>query len=76
MKVLVSKKHIFALSQDPIDYQLTVHFNNYEEMYGVGSFAQAIDTSNAPHITNLIIHYGYTRILEFLDECVQVRRTA
>jgi len=64
----------FVLMNEPIDVQLTVHFNNYEYAYGKGSFAKDLDYSIEPHMCNLILHYGYTRILEFLDECVYFKQ--
>ncbi len=73
-------KKQFALSLEPIDYQLTVHYNNYESCYGKGAFVRELEWVNhiglnniiqsQAHISNLILTYGYDRIVKFLDTCV------
>ena len=65
----------FALMNEPIDVQLTVHFNNYEYAFGKGSFKHdIINDMSSPHINNLLLHYGFTTILAFLDECVYFKQ--
>lgn len=69
---------MFALSNEPIDYQLTVHYNNYESHHGKGSFMIHLETalvlSNTyPLMTGLIDAYGEATINKFLSEVIKVK---
>ena len=55
-------------TQSPVDYQLTVHKDNYEAYYGPGSFVRDLFEANTPVMSNLIYHYGFSRIMGFVDE--------
>lgn len=71
----------FALCDEPILYQLTIHFNNYEEYYGEGTFKDDYYSyrtygdvpKNHPLynsyniISNLINYYGIMYIEEFIN---------
>lgn len=73
-------KKQFALLLEPIDYQLTVHYNNYDHCFGKGSFYKDLEwinqigvhntTRTQAHMSNLILTYGYDRIIYFMDTCV------
>ena len=69
----------FALSNEPMDAQLTVHFHNYESFYGTGSFiarlnymAKYIESDfvqkEQATMYNFIQTYGEEKIRSFLNE--------
>lgn len=75
----------FALSREPMDYQLSVHFNNYEQAYGVGSFNRdfSVVMSNPGGLgraygamKNFITHYGKNKIKLFLSDIIQLKGVA
>ena len=74
---------LFALSKEPSDYQLTVHYNNYEQCYGVGSFSRDFEylrTRSAPKsmgaMHNFITHYGRGKVESFLTQVVGLKGVA
>ena len=68
----------FPLSYHPIDYILSIHYQNYMETYGKASFEVELvkyERIGECHRTveNLIHTYGLNKINRFLDECVYRR---
>lgn len=69
----------FLLANEPVDAQLTVHFHNYESIYGVGSFiarlnymAKYIESDfvqkEQATMYNFIQTYSEEKIRSFLNE--------
>lgn len=74
----------FKLSLQPVDYQLTVHYNNYREHYGQGAFETHLGLlKKNPEILSLqreyalmyglIGHYGYHKVMSFINEVINYR---
>ena len=72
------------LTDDPIDYQLTVHRNNYNYFNGDGSFERDYKLlhihQHKQHyqkqyaiIYGLTAHYGSDKINSFIDECILMK---
>ena len=68
---------MFKLSQEPIDYQLTVHFHNYENAYSKDSFVARFNyvqkhlasdfvQKEQAAMYNFIQTYGSDKIREFI----------
>lgn len=73
----------FALANEPVDYQLTVHYNNYIAHYNRDSFLAHLEYVNKyikgtiapkefPLMYGLIMTYGYNKIMQFHINCVAV----
>lgn len=72
----------FPLDRSPMDYQLTIHYNNYASHYGSGAFEKHLrlvynNLSCSPWVCkeyaamyNFIIHYGFNKINNFLAEVI------
>jgi hypothetical protein len=70
-------KH-FPLNYQPIDYILSVHYQNYKATYGEASFEVELvkyERNGECHrtIENLIHAYGLKKINRFLNECVYMK---
>ena len=64
---------MFPLTMSPIDYQLTIHYHNYESRYGHGKFLLDFDKAGmdmcvSAVMSNFIVHYGYERIEKWLED--------
>lgn len=69
----------FALSHEPIDAVLTIHFHNYQDRFGPGSFekhmwfvlknehSELVQESRAA-MYNFIVTYGGQKLIHFLEE--------
>lgn len=74
----------FALAQDPVDYQITVHYNNYIAHFGnmfkdhmdyVSVYAEKHEELVAkefPVMYGLLQHYGYAKLNEWVKEFIMV----
>lgn len=69
----------FALDIEPIDSQLTVHFHNYESVYGKESFLARLNymakymssdfvQKEQATMYNFILTYGEDKLRSFLKE--------
>lgn len=70
----------FALALEPVDYQLTVHYTNYEEAFYKGAFVQHLKIINAlgslkdySAMSNFVRHYGTEKLQLFLTEVIQLK---
>jgi len=74
---------MFALADEPISYQLSVHFRNYQSHYGKGSFArdfnaviagkEHFDRKRYGAMNTFIAHYGELTIRRFMTEILSVK---
>lgn len=73
----------FLLGRGPIDYQLSVHHSNYEQLRGVGSFVRDLNfvlqhggTKHLCVMNNFIAHYGRETVLSFLTNTYEKKGAA
>lgn len=61
----------FALLREPCDHQITVHYHNYEAVYGTGSFSRQLQRATDkcivdPNMHNFVLYYGIDKLQDFL----------
>jgi hypothetical protein len=69
------------LTRSPTDYQLTVHYHNYDSIYGHGTFILHFDKAGLDMVTthtmdNFISYYGHQRIEQWLSDMLIRRMVA
>jgi len=74
---------MFRLLDEPISYQLSVHFRNYQSHYGKGSFVkdfnaviagkEHFDRKRYGAMNTFVAHYGAATIRRFMTEILSVK---
>lgn len=74
---------MFRLLDEPISYQLSVHFRNYQSHYGKGSFVkdfnavlagkEHFDRRRYAAMSTFVAHYGEAIMRRFMTEILSVK---
>ena len=74
----------FALANEPLDYQLSVHYRNYRACYGANAFEEhfrmccrpvvyAFEQRRYCAMLGLVSHYGIDQVTWFLDNVINYK---